>query len=87
MKFATYRHDDRTCYGAVVDGGIVDLSRRFWGRLATLRDALEAGADLLFVDAPSTVVHMHAIIASFKGKVPLLINMVEGGKSPVKTAS
>jgi 2-methylisocitrate lyase-like PEP mutase family enzyme len=43
---------------------------------------LEAGADVLFVESPESVDEMRAIGARFKG-VPLLANMVEGGRTPV----
>ena len=59
----------------------------FESALARGHAYVEAGADMLFVEAPRTVEHMHAINANFKDKVPLLVNMVEGGKTPVKSAS
>jgi 2-methylisocitrate lyase-like PEP mutase family enzyme len=43
----------------------------------------EAGADMLFIEALRTVDDMKAANARFKGKVPLMANMVEGGKTPV----
>jgi 2-methylisocitrate lyase-like PEP mutase family enzyme len=43
---------------------------------------VEAGADVLFVESPESVDEMRAIGARFKG-VPLLANMVEGGRTPV----
>lgn len=43
---------------------------------------LEAGADVLFVESPESVDEMRAIGRRFKG-VPLLANMVEGGRTPV----
>lgn len=42
----------------------------------------EAGADVLFVEAPPDVDTMHAIVRRFAG-VPLLANMVHGGATPV----
>jgi 2-methylisocitrate lyase-like PEP mutase family enzyme len=47
---------------------------------------LEAGADVLFVEAPRSVDEMVAIKARFEGRVPLLANMVEGGTTPVQSA-
>jgi len=41
----------------------------------------EAGADILFVEAPESTEEMATIGKSFKK--PLLINVVEGGKTPV----
>ena len=43
---------------------------------------LEAGADLLFVEALRTEAEMAAACDRFAGRVPLLANMVEGGKTP-----
>jgi 2-methylisocitrate lyase-like PEP mutase family enzyme len=43
-----------------------------------------AGADVLFVEAPHSVEHMQAICAALPD-TPLLANMVEGGKTPIKT--
>ena len=48
---------------------------------------VEAGADVLFVEAPRTDGEMSATIARFADRVPLLANMVEGGKTPLKTAA
>ncbi|MDX2144879.1 MAG: isocitrate lyase/PEP mutase family protein [Rhodospirillaceae bacterium] len=48
---------------------------------------MNAGADMLFVEAPQTDEQMTRLCAAFKGKVPLLANMVEGGKTPLKPAS
>lgn len=47
---------------------------------------LEAGADVLFIEAPQTLEQMGAITARFADRIPLLANMVEGGKTPIKTA-
>ena len=43
---------------------------------------LKAGADVLFVESPESVEEMRKIGETFKG-VPLLANMVEGGRTPV----
>lgn len=48
---------------------------------------LEAGADVLFIEAPQNRAEQQAIVERFKGRVPLLANMVEGGKTPVSNAS
>ncbi|HUS53724.1 MAG TPA: isocitrate lyase/PEP mutase family protein [Thermohalobaculum sp.] len=47
----------------------------------------EAGADVLFVEAPQSIDHIQAIMARLKGKAPLMANMVEGGKTPLMTAT
>lgn len=47
----------------------------------------EAGADVLFIEAPRDDAEMAAVCRRFGGRVPLLANMVEGGKTPVKSAA
>jgi 2-methylisocitrate lyase-like PEP mutase family enzyme len=47
---------------------------------------LEAGVDVLFIEAPQSEAQMKAITARFAKRVPLLANMVEGGKTPVLPA-
>ena len=43
-RLATYSVDGSTRYGALVDGGLVDLSARFAKDYPTLREAIAAGA-------------------------------------------
>jgi 2-methylisocitrate lyase-like PEP mutase family enzyme len=47
---------------------------------------LEAGADALFIEALRSIEQMEAACKRFAGRVPLLANMVEGGKTPVQSA-
>ena len=47
---------------------------------------LEAGADVLFIEAPRTLDEMKAVTARFAARAPLLANMVEGGKTPLLSA-
>lgn len=47
---------------------------------------LEAGADALFIEALRTPDQMRAACDRFAARVPLLANMVEGGKTPVQGA-
>jgi 2-methylisocitrate lyase-like PEP mutase family enzyme len=47
---------------------------------------LEAGADVLFVEAPRSAEEMARIARTFAGRVPLLANMVEGGATPIRAA-
>ncbi len=47
---------------------------------------LEAGADMLFIEAPRSLEQMKTIGDRFASRVPLLANMVEGGKTPVSSA-
>jgi 2-methylisocitrate lyase-like PEP mutase family enzyme len=42
----------------------------------------EAGADIIFVEAPNTVEQLREITSSLKG-IPQVINLVEGGKTPL----
>jgi len=44
----------------------------------------EAGADVLFIESPESVEEMHMITSSFT--VPVLANMVEGGRTPLYKA-
>jgi 2-methylisocitrate lyase-like PEP mutase family enzyme len=48
---------------------------------------LEAGADILFVEAPRDDAEMQAITGRFRSRAPLLANMVEGGNTPLKDAA
>ena len=47
---------------------------------------VEAGADVLFVEAPESEEQMRDLNARFAGRVPLLANMVEGGRTPFLAA-
>jgi 2-methylisocitrate lyase-like PEP mutase family enzyme len=46
----------------------------------------EAGADVLFVEAPGSVAELRATVAALGPKTPLMANMVEGGKTPILSA-
>ena len=48
---------------------------------------LEAGADVLFVEAPKDRAAMGEINGRFGGRLPLLANMVEGGKTELLPAA
>jgi len=48
---------------------------------------LEAGADVLFIEAPRTLDEMKSVTSRFAARVPLLANMVEGGKTPLMDAA
>jgi 2-methylisocitrate lyase-like PEP mutase family enzyme len=47
---------------------------------------LACGVDALFIEALRSPEQMQAACARFAGRVPLLANMVEGGKTPVQNA-
>ncbi|SHI11019.1 isocitrate lyase/PEP mutase family protein [Pollutimonas bauzanensis] len=48
---------------------------------------LECGADVLFIEALRTDEEMARACERFKGRAPLLANMVEGGMTPIQSAS
>jgi 2-methylisocitrate lyase-like PEP mutase family enzyme len=52
--------------------------------LERAEDYLAAGADVLFVEALRSEAEMRTATGRFAGRAPLLANMVEGGKTPVK---
>lgn len=48
---------------------------------------LECGVDALFIEALRTPEQMDAACKQFTHRIPLLANMVEGGKTPVQSAA
>ena len=46
---------------------------------------LEAGADVLFIEAPRSLEQMRQAVSRFAGRAPLLANMVEGGDTPLSS--
>jgi 2-methylisocitrate lyase-like PEP mutase family enzyme len=48
---------------------------------------LETGVDALFIEAVRTPQQMDAACARFAHRIPMLANMVEGGKTPVQSAA
>jgi 2-methylisocitrate lyase-like PEP mutase family enzyme len=46
----------------------------------------EAGADMLFVEAPKTRDDLSRVVKALGGQLPLMANMVEGGKTPLLPA-
>lgn len=48
---------------------------------------LDAGADMLFIEAPQSVEQLDTICKTFVGRVPLMANMIEGGKTPIVNAA
>lgn len=47
---------------------------------------LEAGADVLFIEAPRSLEEKDRIAERFAARIPLLANMVEGGDTPINDA-
>ena len=70
----------------ILEAGIHVDARTTLGLDEALRRAekyARAGADLLFVESPESVEEMHTIGKTFD--LPLVANMVEGGRTPVLT--
>jgi len=77
------RRDERTLILARTDAVAVE------GLDAALERAeryLACGVDALFIEALRSDEQMQRACAQFEDRVPLLANMVEGGKTPVKSA-
>jgi len=77
------RHDD-TLLIARTDAIAVDGIAAALDRAHAYADA---GADVLFVEAPSGQEQMQTIVSQLGGKRPLLANIVEGGKTPNMNAA
>lgn len=77
------RRDAATLIVARTDAIAVDGFTAAMDRAALYR---EAGADILFIEAPRTQDQLAAVASAFSGKAPLLANMVEGGDTPVTPA-
>jgi len=50
------------------------------------RACFEAGADIVFIEAPQSVEELKEIAGAFNDGVPIFANMVEGGKTPFLSA-
>jgi 2-methylisocitrate lyase-like PEP mutase family enzyme len=77
------RRSRETLVIARTDAIAVEGFERAIERAALYRDA---GADVLFVEAPKTRAELKRIPPALGG-VPLMANMVEGGKTPVLSAA
>ncbi len=44
-----------------------------------------AGADMLFVEAPGSSEELTRVVSELKGTLPLMANMVEGGRTPIRS--
>ncbi|GAA4571778.1 isocitrate lyase/PEP mutase family protein [Planotetraspora kaengkrachanensis] len=42
----------------------------------------ESGADMLFIESPESEDEMRRVCAAFRGRVPVLSNQIEGGRTP-----
>ena len=65
---------------AVASEGLLDALER-------AERYLECGVDALFIEALRTPEQMDAACTQFSSRIPLLANMVEGGKTPVQSAT
>lgn len=77
------RHSEQTLILARTDAVAVE------GLDAALERAeayLDCGADVLFIEAVRSDQQMRQTCTQFKGRVPLLANMVEGGMTPIHSA-
>src|ERR1700759_2816651 len=74
------RHSRDTLIIARTDPVAVEGFDRAIERAALFR---EAGADVLFVEAPKTREDLAGILKRIGGGIPLMANMVEGGKTPI----
>ncbi len=59
----------------------------FEAALARAELYLDSGADILFVEAPEDRAQLVEIARRFGRRVPLLANMVEGGRTPLASAA
>jgi len=78
------RHSRETLIVARTDAVAVEGFDRAIERAARYR---EAGADLLFVEAPKTRDDLARVVSALGGTLPLMANMVEGGKTPPLSAA
>jgi 2-methylisocitrate lyase-like PEP mutase family enzyme len=77
------RRSDKTLIVARTDAVAVE---GFHAAIARARLYAEAGADMLFVEAPQSRGELAAVTASLGNLRPLLANMVEGGDTPLVSA-
>src|SRR5882757_4675801 len=78
------RRSSETLVIARTDAVAVEGFERAIERAARYR---EAGADMLFVEAPKARDDLARIVTALGGKLPLMANMVEGGKTPPLSAA
>ncbi len=78
------RHSRETLIIGRTDAVAVEGLERAIERAVLYR---EAGADMLFVEAPKTRDDLARMVATLGARVPLMANMVEGGKTPPLSAA
>jgi 2-methylisocitrate lyase-like PEP mutase family enzyme len=77
------RHSSDTLILARTDAVAVE---GFEAALERAERYLACGVDALFIEAVRTPEHMNTACQQFAHRVPMLANMVEGGKTPVQSA-
>ncbi len=77
------RHSRETLIIARTDGVAVEGFERAIERAALYRDA---GADMLFIEAPRERHELARVVTEVGAAIPLMANMVEGGKTPILPA-
>jgi hypothetical protein len=78
------RHSSDTLILARTDAVAVE---GFEAALERAERYLACGVDALFIEAVRTPEHMNTACQQFAQRVPMLANMVEGGKTPVQSAN
>jgi 2-methylisocitrate lyase-like PEP mutase family enzyme len=78
------RPSDETLIIARTDAIAVEGVEKALDRAEAYR---EAGADMLFIEAPPSEAALAEIAQRFRGRIPVMANMVEGGKTPAKSAA
>ena len=73
------RHSERTLIVARTDAVAVEGLASALDRAARYRDA---GADMLFIEAPTAKEQLAQITGAIGVSIPLMVNLVEGGKTP-----
>lgn len=59
----------------------------FDAAIARAETYVAAGADVLFIEAPRSGDELARVADHFRGRIPLLANMVEGGATPITSAT
>lgn len=77
------RHSSETLILARTDAVAVE---GFEAAMERAESFLACGVDALFIEAVRTPEQMQQACARFSSRIPMLANMVEGGKTPVKSA-
>ncbi|SNR66784.1 isocitrate lyase/PEP mutase family protein [Puniceibacterium sediminis] len=80
---ADARHSDETLIIARTDAVAVEGIEAAFDRAERY---IEAGADVLFIEALRSADEMRAATERFAGRIPLLANMVEGGATPISSS-